>query len=304
MGLSNSQTPFALLQPSEFGVGLIDSDVDIVCSVPADDLVRLATEKWQSVGLQAVAIWEYDVEGTAGVFLANDDATEGVQLDVLHDPRGMGRYRLQTGPLLERSSWKNEIPRISPADELIYLWQKRTSKGQLEQVENLRRRATEIDPGPLLTASTTITGSARAFNQLTGSSQIRRPIRHRQTHGLILDAARRVERLIRPRGFWVHSTSGAVGDNIASRLGRFLRIVNRSELPAGTVAGAISWATKVKSTLLRGGTAVTTGKQGAWWRQPDYVATGADPDRASIGLVHAMNRRVLESVGASTRDRY
>ena len=112
------------------------SDVDTtVGSVTVDELLR--SLQTAPGGLQLVAVWPYDCRGVA-LFLASSRLDRVVQLDVLADPEGLGRYGVRTAELAARAvGTEHPWRRPDPLDQALYLLSKRTAKGQADRVSTL-----------------------------------------------------------------------------------------------------------------------------------------------------------------------
>lgn len=180
---------------------------------------------WAEVGLRPILFWPYDVDGTASIFLSTDDARDGIQIDVLHDPLGRGRYGFRSGAMLDHVIPGQMFPRLDPETTRTYLARKRMVKGQVE-----RFRLLTDDAGGLPLADEILSpAAAAAVKSAIGASAIR-PRRF-----VMLQPARWGRRLRRPIGAWVHvgggplSTSTATG--VAVRLERFIPHVRVGLLP-------------------------------------------------------------------------
>lgn len=77
--------------------------------------------------------------GTASVFFATETAEEGIQLDLLHDPSGSGRYGFRTTALLEEVQFVDGWPALSHGAGLVYLLRKRLVKGNEERAKRVSR---------------------------------------------------------------------------------------------------------------------------------------------------------------------
>ncbi len=114
-GMRAAGVRFALLHGADRLSGGEVSDVDLVVAEDPVSVVQRAAVSWQTRGLVPVVLWPYDIGGTATVFLATPDASEGVQLDLLHDPEGVGKYGVKSGALLASATQAAALPTVSDA---------------------------------------------------------------------------------------------------------------------------------------------------------------------------------------------
>ncbi len=203
------------------------SDVDLVADLPAYDLMVAAYERWEARGLFPIVFWPYDVGGTGTIFLANRDASEGVQIDVLHDVRGLGQYGFKSGALLGHVVPGDSFPRLDEEATRVYVARKRQLKGQegsdRPEVGDLVRE--------LLTPA-----AAQELSEDSFSSR---------RSGWSSRARRLVERAVKPVGAWVHiagdeaTASSRAAEHLAARMSRFLPHVGVGQ--AERLPKMISW---------------------------------------------------------------
>lgn len=263
------------------------SDVDLVVSEPGDVIVRRARASWRRNGLLPVVLWPYDIGGTATVFLATEDAREGVQVDLLFDPNGRGRYGVKSGPLLD-SVDSSLTPSIGEEEQLVYLWCKRATKGQDGRLHQLHERARERDRHVLVNASIAITGSSSVANDLLNGSFSARPPKRRHP---FVRAVWAWQRVLTPSGFWAHVASRELADEVASRFARFLvhGVAQRVPQPGRQT---VWWARSVQKVRLRPGLLVSYGPAPRL-QQPDLNVTSAHVDGAVQQITVAMSARIL-----------
>ena len=168
-GLRDAGTQLAVLHNYEQLEFDQISDVDIVVGQDPRAVIRVTERMWRERGLVPIIMWPYDIGGTVTLFLATPDARDGVQLDMLHDPDGVGRYRVRSEILLQFVEERPLAPVVDTAARLLYLWQKRTAKGQTDRLDSLRREAAAIDNDRLEQMSTALTGSVYPARGLRGS---------------------------------------------------------------------------------------------------------------------------------------
>lgn len=267
-------------------------DIDVVVDTKPRVLVRRIGGRLAEGGAWPIVLWPYDVGGTASLFLMNANATGGAQIDMLHDPRGRGRYGLR--------STKFEIDetvfpaRVLPVDELVYVAIKRLRKAQADKLVEIRKRAAEL--GVEFT---------RAFERLVSSPALARafgqPVPKKTAFewagGLADRVARLADRLNEPVGFWVHSDVGSIARDLADRFSRLL--TSRAEQVPGGLGRAASWYwTTVAPLRWRAGLFASWGPLGKHLApQPDLILSGLegmdDPDLAAVLTVQAMTARIL-----------
>jgi hypothetical protein len=286
-GMKEAGARFALLHGRERLLEGIVSDIDMVVGEHPTAVVQRSAAVWGSRGLMPVMVWPYDVGGTATVFLATPDATEGVQLDLLYDLNGIGRYGVKSPPLLSTADSSEAIPSVSDAASLIYQWQKRTVKRDEARLAALTELANGMDRRALLLASEAITGSRDpACRMLEGRPVFLRPRfnRHLGRRGIRL-----VRRVARPVGFWAHASESAIGAGLTSLFSRFL-VRARTQPTPSVLRQPAWWLTSIQPIRLRPALIVSTGKL-ARWGTPDVVLGAPSTVGAARQLTAAMAAR-------------
>jgi hypothetical protein len=187
---------FAVLHGEErVARGEPTSDVDLVVDRPAPEVVARTAAAWAGSGLVAVMMLPYDV-GCCAVFLTDSTASEGVQLDLMHDPEGRSRLRVRSTQLLAHAEPGVSFPRVRRLEAATYLLQKRSWKQQHLEADQLRAElATLGGPAGILS---------------TGD-----PFRWVQR------AAWFGDRVLHPVGSWV-DVPAPLAAAVAERFGRFL----------------------------------------------------------------------------------
>lgn len=285
---------------AQLEAGVPFGDIDVVVDIPPRDLLLRIGLRLADRGAWPVLLWPYDVGGSASLFLMNPTATGGAQIDMLHDPRGRGRYGLRSR---EFQIDETIVPaRVRPVDELVYLAAKRLRKAQMDQLADVRAQAVAVGAE-----------FNRAFDRLVASPSLARsfgqalpkkvPIRWA---GEVADrAVRLAERLTRPVGFWVHSHDPAIARDLADRFSRVL--TSRGELlPSGPGRRAAWYLTSVAPLRWRAGLFVSWGPLDTYiGPQPDLILPVRDlndPSRAAASTVQAMCARMLRTTGSTQRD--
>lgn len=96
--LDDTGMPYAVLHGADDLVtGAPMSDVDVVVGANARYVVTQLALRQD--GLKLIQVWEYDA-GSLATLWSTPDGSDGVQLDLLYDPRSRGRYRVDTAALL------------------------------------------------------------------------------------------------------------------------------------------------------------------------------------------------------------
>lgn len=261
------------------------SDVDLAVSVPVASVISRTRPIWGAGGLLPVVVWPYDVGGTATVFLTTEDAGEGVQLDLLHDTDGRGRYGVRSEFLVD-SADASTLPSVSKASELVYLWRKRTIKGQQGELASLSEQARRLHYPDLAETSAAITGSVSTAEHLVEGVPSVRPIQP----PLISRAIRIGHRVAAPVGFWAHTLDERVAEDLVARFSRFLVRVGIEPVPQ--VGGRmVWWVSHVQPVRVRPGLFASFGPAPRW-PNPDVVVASDDPREAARLVTAAMSRRI------------
>lgn len=268
------------------------SDVDVVVDRPPSQVTRETFSQWQQAGLQPIVEWPYDIGGTATVFLVTTDATEGVQLDMLFDPMGVGKYRIRSSALLTNTEERSGAFVVSEPGGLIYEWHKRLEKKQAAALPSLKVRATKLDSKELLSCSCSSTGSPSTAYQLMGRRPPRKPL-FRRPH-LRLRTLRLINRLRTPVGFWVHVSEAAVAAELENRLKRILITVTTAAAP-GRLVAPLWWISNVAFVRIRPGLFISYGRAHTSWPKPDLVVYESDIAKAASQVVLGMSKRLQQS---------
>lgn len=269
-------------------LGQVRSDVDLVVDRPIARVVATAAASWRERGLWPVAAWPYDVGGTGSVFLATEDAAGGVQLDLLHDLQGRGRYGARSGRLLEGSVPGQAFPTVAPLPTTAYLVVKRHLKGMTEVAAEL---AGGVDAGELREAADDALVADRAALVRSFLDGVVPPVPARPP-----SVTRLVGRMLHPVGAWLSVAEAEHGRSLVERFGRFLphaRLVR--------VDSRWDWVRSVVPVRWRPGIVISPPRAG--WPAPDVVlAAAGDVDTVGRQAVEALSRRVLarQTTGTSS----
>jgi hypothetical protein len=261
------------------------SDLDVVIDLPIARLLATARPSWAANGIFPVIVWPYDVGGTT-VFLATHDASDGVQLDLLHDRKGSGKLGVRSQPLLAHSHRLGLIPTVDDPYRLTYLWKKRLMKRQSDRLSTLKHEALGVDREALESASVELTGNLLVARQLEGRMT---PSRAPSSGARVVsEARRRVKRILTPIGFWIHVDDSFVGAEVVRRFGRFLAAARLIGTPPRV--GVKRALTEVVPVVFRPGLVVTTGSSVG--TRLVRVVEGSDPIQVSVDAVRLMTSRL------------
>lgn len=208
--LDGTNQSWALLHGAErLRQGTLDSDLDLVISRRPETIIPELAALAASAGLLPVLSWRYDAVSLT-TFWSSSDASEVVQLDLTHDPKGYGKYGVKTGKLLEAATESADWPVCDGLDEQLYLLSKRLYKGQCDAAAMIANVLRD-DPRAARRSHDLMSGAtARAVMAYLERGRYRRPPR-------LLEVRRVPGRLLRPTGH-VLVVSPRVKVDLASRL--------------------------------------------------------------------------------------
>lgn len=265
------------------------SDVDLVVACTPAQVMRKTDSLWRSDGLVPVLFWPYDIGGTATIFLSTLDAREGVQLDMLYDIHGLGKYGIRSDDLLARSSIDDDLAASSDPDRLVYLWKKRSLKREVERLADLRKKARSLDSDEVYEASSRLTGSRSTAEELLNVGIGLRP--SFSLRGSVERLWRMIRRAISHVGFWAHVENQETARILANRMARFLVTVWTGPVPSA-LWQPIWFVSTVLPVRIRPGLCITTGKPPRVIR-PDLIVGELPLETAATTLVEAMRARTL-----------
>lgn len=291
-GLMEAGVRFAVLHGYEQLETDRISDIDVVVAQDPRAVIRETERYWREAGLVPIIVWPYDIGATVALFLTTRDAREGVQLDMLYDPEGIGRYGVRSDVLLRFVEERPLAPVVDQAARLLYLWQKRTAKDEIDRLDSLRREAIGIGRDRLESMSREITGSVSSARGLIGSEIVTSP---RRRPAVMARLSRLVKRLRRPTGAWVHVRLDEVGSELAGRLSRHLVIVRSGNLPP-LLRQALWYLVDVAPVRYRPGIFISVGQQPRFVVAPDFEIVTNHPDQAAAELVEALTKRTMACV--------
>jgi thymidylate kinase len=218
--LEASGTRVAFLHPADgFGPR---HDVDIAVDQRIERVEPTIVRALEAVGFTHVTTMEYDVGGSESLVFARTTGSglQAVAIDVVHDPRGIGKYGIPMAPVLESAIVRHGFRSPTRAWEAVYLLSKRVRKGgwekRLHRLPGLLggalgefERAARIVMGPRWAArlvarlgdGSTVVRSAAEAAQIRRAITLRRFVR--DPWNPFRRCSRAVRRLRRPTGLYV-----------------------------------------------------------------------------------------------------
>lgn len=296
--LTEAGTGWAVLHgEEEVARGEVGSDVDLVTRMPMAVVLRGPfTDILRQGGIFPVIYWPYDVAGTATVYFTNDDASEGVQIDTLHDPDAQGKFGVRTDALLDHAGPGESWPRVEPLFSLLYQMRKRHWKGQHDRIAGLREQLANHPPEEIEDAAAEVFDSDTrdlVVQLVDGVDPARFP---RETPAYrARNLARKVRRLAAPVGAWVEFAgpeAEVAAEQAARRFGSLLNVVRRADRPSGAGV-ALWWMRNVAPVRWRPGLVVGVGEGGR--PMPDLVIRSDHADTAVHTLVQELADRVVRA---------
>lgn len=141
-GLAALGVPAALLHgDDEIAEGRTDSDLDLIFRPPLRAAIHAVECAAKRINLAPLLFWVYDVNSVTLLFgnVASGGLEGAVQVDVVADPEGLGKYAIRTDIVLSASLPGQSSLTLAKLDEALYLWRKGTAKGQAQrQAEALK----------------------------------------------------------------------------------------------------------------------------------------------------------------------
>jgi hypothetical protein len=276
---------YAVLHGAErIRAGTVVSDLDIVVSDDPGALVAGLVDDLGDVGLTPVMDWNYDLGGTRTVFLAADGGQDGIQLDLLADPDGRGRYGVRSNLLLAGRHFDGGVPVVAARDEAVYLLSKRLMKGDRTRVAELAAAAAGDPELPSRVPQLLVPSVATAVQAVLDGRRPKPPVRPVRR---LATGVRLARRLTRPVGFWFHIPDRRVAEAVRDRVARFIPHVTLATVDDRRSAAVWRrWRTR-----LGPGIALSTGKTAAWGA--DAVIDAPTPDEALASIVPLMRERTL-----------
>jgi len=291
--LQRSGSELALLQsPSKLLTNTPTGDIDVVINGPPRQAITAAIGELETMGVRLVALWPYDVGGTATAFFFNRSGTDGAQIDMLYDPNGRGHYSIRSTGLIESAGQDERFPVVARPALAIYLYSKRLWKGQEAQLVHLRSEVDELENVPdLIERLVTSRRLARRIAEVPVSVPPR-------IAGRLLPRMKwLIARLQHPVGFWIHCPGDRadLARSLAERFGRVL-VYSTAKPTVGSLPRSWWWYWRaVQPTRLRPGIVVTWGDTPPrLGPTPDLTVTSSHLDTAASATISAMSQRYVE----------
>ena len=112
---------------------MVDSDADLCVSYHPLEIMSVIAPRLAGSGIFLIQVWNY-YRCSYTFFFSDSGGQFGAQIDVLHDPKGIGRYGVRTNVLLAKRSTGVRWPRIDELDEALYVLRKRQVKRDVQRV--------------------------------------------------------------------------------------------------------------------------------------------------------------------------
>jgi hypothetical protein len=295
--LESAHVHFAVLHKEHLLFeGHAPSDVDLVVDRPPSEVICACLGEWRARGLVPIAVWPYDI-GAKTVFLTTRALDEGVQLDLNHDPRGLGRYGFKSPSFLNRAEPGSRWKRLSAQDQLTYLLSKRSEKGDLDEVARLLLQVQEHRPDLLATVRSSF--ATPVAQRISGLLSGRSPTTRLRPIRALATVPRMWARLVQPVGYWVHldgADQAAHAEQIRRSFDRVLVVCEAVHL-TGTITD-VRQIIRVATVRWRAGIVLTYGKQTPRI-SPDLVLAPAPESTQIEKIVDAMGARAVARCPAS-----
>lgn len=289
---------FAVLHhEGEIDEGTHRSDLDLVVDQDPMVVLRRVRRSLRALGLHPVVLWRYDRAGLAAVLLPLT-ASSGVQLDLVYDPAGRGRYGLRSGAFLDSAVAGRRWLRVNHLDEALYTLRKRQVKGHRPQVRAALSRLKLVGSSEVEQRITAAFSpkAARSIRAMTAADDFVASYSHLRIPALANEADRYIRRLRTPAGYWVH-LGGAGAQHLAvrtiERLDGVLRCGPPLRYESPPSVHALDWIRRVAPLRWRPALAVTWGEPIIWPRPDLLLARDAlTEDEAVRRIVTGMEQRL------------
>jgi hypothetical protein len=137
--LLNEDGFVVLHKEPELASGAAESDADLATSLCLNDALGRLRAHAAGLEMKVLSVWHYDTV-SASTFLLTRSGV--VQVDILSDLAGSGKYGLRTGVAVRNRVMGERWWRLSPLDEQLYLLRKRWVKRDLPRIREHVARAT------------------------------------------------------------------------------------------------------------------------------------------------------------------
>lgn len=272
--LDRLEVRFALFHDeASVAVGEVTSDLDLVVDRAPGEIIRELLPTFRQVGLRVVSHCNYDTGSTA-FFLVSSTAGGSVQLDLVFDPSGFGRYALKTDEALHQAERGVRWFHLCELDEVIYLLFKRHLKRDRARFDDALLRARRLGPDAVLRRGRDLLGSRslRALeNLLVGGFEA--SAASWGLGGRARQVIRYARRLRRPVGYWLHvidDDEGAIAGGILALCEGALPIADAGPMPGRLPVLIRWWCREVAPARWRPLLVVSQGHNPGW-PAPDLV---------------------------------
>jgi hypothetical protein len=279
----------------EVAAGAVTSDVDLCVADDPLFVVGRIVPKLEDQGILVIMVFHHD-RGSYSVFFANPKGSGGAQIDLLHDPKGVGRYGVRTSVVIASRRSGARWPRTADLDETLYVLRKAQVKGDVHRVAHARRHLESTDVTSAMRRGSTIFSPRAA----TAVATVLRDANSRDADSIRLWRSRvmRPLRLIHRCGYWAHVTGDAspqVAERLRRRTSRLISAVKAKDPSLGLVV----------SHLWRPYLIVSVGST-PFWPHPDLVLrdrNGDSVDELSTELFTSMHKSVVTKYGLTSARR-
>jgi hypothetical protein len=196
--------------------GVLTSDLDLAFACPFSQALAAVEVASTCVRLTPILLWFYDTRSATVVLarLGEGADIDSVQVDLLVDPNGLGKYGVRTAPLVDAAASGRTHLIVSPLDEAIYLQRKAALKKQSERYQQASRAIAGYPDTEVL---------SRADDILVGPSLLRpldAPYRRwlGSSRRALAELRRTAYRIIVPVGVAVRVASHEEATDLAVRL--------------------------------------------------------------------------------------
>jgi hypothetical protein len=249
------------------------SDVDVVAARPPADILQAVEKSLQP--LAAIMYVRYEPGGSAAVFLATPDLSEGAQIDLLYDPAGRGGLGFLSDRLLAEARPGRKYPIVPRPVQLAYLIRKRAVKAQAERLPPLIAEAASISEyGSVINGFSSRRAARSIWRVLEGQ------VPHRPEQAPF-SASHLIHRIQRPAGCWIHCPGRNQAQELTKRARRILPRADMVEIPNKKV-GPLWWWRHIEPYRIRPGVVATWGELEKGRLDPDVLLASGD------GLVEAV----------------
>lgn len=269
-------------------------DIDVVVDREPSQVIDVCRARWRDSGFFTILLWAYDIGGSTTAFVASSDLSQGVQLDMLFDPRGRGKYGIKSELLLADSEYKGRFSVVRSDKSTVYQIRKRHWKGQWGRVKSLAESLDDSERRHLVALARDIGSKVAADEVARILNGVRKPAAA-SLGWRLATMTRLMRRIFDPIGWWIHVDSGdregaeATARLLADRMSGYIPHVAAGATPEGAVEFARWYLKSVASMRWRAGVFISWGEAGR--ARPDLRTPTADEGVSN--LAHEMNLRFL-----------